>query len=87
MLYQQIFYKFNLNQLKTNRNLEEKDRKIYRIFAIRLKMTFLAIVPNFVFLSLTNLDLFLFLNIMLTLWMIYLFPYPEKIKHLVRKLS
>lgn len=87
MLYQLVFFKFNLNQLKTIRNSEEKKIKIYKIFAIRLKITFLAIIANFIFLTLTNFDLFLVINIVLVLWMINIFPFPDKIKRLLEENS
>ncbi len=87
MLYQLIFFRFKLNQLKTIRNSEEKKLKIYKIFAIRLKMTFIAIITNFIFLALTNFDLFLVINIVLVLWMINIFPFSDKIKRLLEENS
>lgn len=87
ILFQLLYLKCGYKRIRKIEDPVLKKESLQHLLTAGLGITLIAIVPNFVFLSLTNLDLFLFLNIMLTLWMIYLFPYPEKVKNLIQKLS
>lgn len=83
LLFQLFFFKLKVkNALKTENNEEKKD-KLLHLFLQRMLITLVAIIPNFVFLSLTNFDMFLVINIVLLLWMINIFPFPDKIKRLL----
>jgi len=83
MLFQWYYFRRGLSRIRRMKDPEMKRQKLWSLFTIRSGITLVAIIPNFIFLTLTNFDLFLFLNVMLTLWMIYLFPFPEKVKLLL----
>jgi hypothetical protein len=87
VLFQLLYLKRGYKRIRQIDDPVMKKERLQHLLTVGMEITLIAIVPNFVFLSLTNLDLFLFLNIMLTLWMIYLFPYPEKVKNLAQKPS
>jgi fatty acid desaturase len=83
LLFQWYFFRRGLNRLRRMKDPDMKRQKLLSLFTIRTGITLVAVIPNFIFLTLTNFDLFLFLNIMMILWMIYLFPFPEKVKLLL----
>lgn len=82
LLFQLVFFKLKVKKaLKTEDNEEKKD-KLQHVFLLRMLITLVAIIPNFVFLTLTNFDMFLVINIVLLLWLINIFPFTDKIKRL-----
>ncbi len=85
MFYQWIFIKVNMKRILTFTDIEQREVEVYRLYALRLWLTFGALIANFIFLSLTNFDQFLVFNILLVLWMINLFPYSHKILALLKK--
>lgn len=83
MLFQVVFFKLKIKKALKAENNENKKINLLRHFFTRMLITLFAIVPNFVFLTFTNFDMFLVINIVLVLWMTNIFPFPDKIKRLL----
>ncbi len=85
LLFQLLFFKYKVKNILKTEDSEEKKQKLYQLFFHRLLVTLIAVIPNFVFLSLTNFDMFLVINIVLLLWMINIFPFSEKVNHIIEE--
>lgn len=83
LLFQLVFFKLKVKNILKTEDSEEKKDKLHHLFLLRMLITLVAIIPNFVFLTLTNFDMFLVINIVLLLWMINIFPFPDTIKRLL----
>jgi hypothetical protein len=84
---QTIYFVYFKNRIKSIKTREKQKEKLYTLFTIRMGITLVAIVANFVFLALTNFDMFLVINIVSLLWMINIFPYNDKINHILNSYS
>lgn len=85
LLFQLIYFKRGYKRVRQMSDVKQKRQKLMHLFTIRLGITLAAIIPNFIFLSLTNFDLFLVINIVLILWMINIFPFSSKVNQLMEK--
>ncbi len=85
LLFQLIYFKRGYKRVRQISDAKLKRQKLINLFTIRLGIGLVAVIPNFIFLSLTNFDLFLVINIVLILWMINIFPFPNKVNQLMGK--
>lgn len=86
-LIQTIYFWWAKKRIRPIQNPQNKSDQLVKTYTIRMGISLVAIIPNLLFLALTNFDMFLVINILILLWMINIFPYSEKIKLDLTKLS
>ena len=79
LIFQFLYFKLSMKKFQKDDKTTRSTTLLLRTFSIRFNITLIPILLNIVFLCLTNFDMFLVFNVILILWMINIFPFPDKI--------